>query len=86
MNYTFVYTSINTFTLHWFYLEYPKNLMKNICAIQHHNRENVMWSFISESSVFKKIKLMKGKAPRKHSLHEKTAASVLLKLFIMTHG
>jgi len=25
---------------------------------------------------------MKGKAPRKHSLHEKTAASVLLKLFI----
>ena len=27
-------------------------------------------------------KLMKGKAPRKHSLHEKTAASVLLKLFI----
>jgi len=28
------------------------------------------------------IKLMKGKAPRKHSLHEKTAASVLLKLFI----
>jgi len=28
------------------------------------------------------FKLMKGKAPRKHSLHEKTAASVLLKLFI----
>ena len=28
------------------------------------------------------IKLMKGKAPRRHSLHEKTAASVLLKLFI----
>jgi len=27
-------------------------------------------------------KLMKGKAFRKHSLHEKTAASVLLKLFI----
>jgi len=27
-------------------------------------------------------KLMKGKALRKHSLHEKTAASVLLKLFI----
>jgi len=26
------------------------------------------------------IKLMKGKTPRKHSLHEKTAASVLLKL------
>ena len=29
-----------------------------------------------------RIKLMKGKALRKHSLHEKTAASVLLKLFI----
>jgi len=28
------------------------------------------------------VKLMKGKALRKHSLHEKTAASVLLKLFI----
>jgi len=28
------------------------------------------------------IKLMKGKALRKHSLHEKTAASVLLKLII----
>ena len=31
------------------------------------------------------IKLMKGKAPRKHSLHEKTAASVLLKLFISSN-
>ena len=29
------------------------------------------------------IKLMKGKALRKHSLHEKTAASVLLKLFTL---
>ena len=28
------------------------------------------------------MKLMKGKALRKHSLHEKTAASVLLKLLI----
>jgi len=28
------------------------------------------------------VKLMKRKALRKHSLHEKTAASVLLKLFI----
>jgi len=31
------------------------------------------------------IKLMKGKALRKHSLHEKTAASVLLKLFIRSN-
>jgi len=30
------------------------------------------------------FELMKGKALRKHSLHEKTAASVLLKPFIMT--
>jgi len=28
------------------------------------------------------IELIKGKSLRKHSLHEKTAASVLLKLFI----
>ena len=32
--------------------------------------------------ILSKIKLMKGKALRKHSLHEQTAASVLLKLFI----
>jgi len=31
------------------------------------------------------IKLMKRKALRKHSLHEKTAASVLLKLFISSY-
>ena len=31
------------------------------------------------------IKLMKGKALKKHSLHEKTAASVLLKLFISSN-
>ena len=31
------------------------------------------------------FRLMKGKALRKHSLHEKTAASVLLKLFISSN-
>jgi len=31
------------------------------------------------------FKLMKGKALRKHSLHEKTAAPVLLKLFISSN-
>jgi len=31
------------------------------------------------------IQLMKGKALRKHSLHEKTAASVLLQLFISSN-
>ena len=30
-------------------------------------------------------KLMKGKALRKHSMHEKTAASVLLKLFVSSN-
>ena len=33
-------------------------------------------------AVVRNLKLMKGKALRKHSLHEQTAASVLLKLFI----
>jgi len=32
-----------------------------------------------------KVKLMKGKALRKHSLYEKTAASVLLKPFISSN-
>ena len=35
--------------------------------------------------LLRKIKLMKGKALRKHSLHEKTAASVLLKLLISSN-
>jgi len=38
-------------------------------------------SFWNRALTIKKynIKLMKGKAPRKHSLHEKTAASVFIK-------
>ena len=43
-----------------------------------------MHLFIEFTSLFPNAanrKLMKGKALRKHSLHEKTAASVLLKLF-----
>ena len=39
-------------------------------------------SIKSNDNRFVHNKLMKGKALRKHSLHEKTAASVLLKLFI----
>ena len=38
--------------------------------------------YISRSNTFQSIKLIYGKALRKHSMHEKTAASVLLKLFI----
>jgi len=37
------------------------------------------------TAVVSNIKLMKGKALRKHSQHEKTAASVLLKLFISSN-
>jgi len=37
------------------------------------------------TDIKKPTKLMKGKALRKHSLHEKTAASVLLKLFISSN-
>jgi len=38
--------------------------------------------YTTDFTSFNNIKLMKGKTLRKHSLHEKTAASVLLKLFI----
>jgi len=41
--------------------------------------ETYIWTINKHAFI---IKLMKGKALRKHSLHEKTAASVLLKLFI----
>ena len=41
----------------------------------------LIWVLFCETS-YNKLKLMKGKALRKHSLHKKTAASVLLKLFI----
>jgi len=41
--------------------------------------------FLGGNSFVEEIKLMKGKAPRKQSLHEKTATSVLLKLFISSN-
>jgi len=37
------------------------------------------------NDMYEKLKLMKGKALRKHSLHEKTAASDLLKLFMSSN-
>ena len=43
----------------------------------------IIWNIIRVHLVL--IKLMKRKALRKHSLHEKTAASVLLKLFISSN-
>ena len=46
----------------------PENVRIPSSQIEQNNKQN--------------IKLMKAKALRKHSLHEKTAASVLLKLFI----
>jgi len=48
----------------------------NVCL----DRDAPGW--ILDSLDYFYCKLMKGKALRKHSLHEKTAASVLLKLFI----
>jgi len=44
-----------------------------------------MWSMWMFKRTICTIKLMKGKALGKHSLHEKTAASVLLKLFISSN-
>ena len=41
--------------------------------------------YISPVVLFRNNKLIKGKALRKHSLHEKTVASVLLKLFISSY-
>jgi len=50
-------------------------------------RQNTIFYFDYLQTCLKRcgIKLMKGKALRKHSLHEKTAASVLLKLFISSN-
>jgi len=52
-------------------------------ALQHQKRA----ADIDVTNIFSKSvnKLMKGEALRKHSLHEKTAASVLLKLFICSN-
>jgi len=51
--------------------------------------DNINWRDVQRKNVVNieclsvlQKKLMKGKALRKYSLHEKTAASVLLKLFI----
>ena len=56
----------------------PENLAND------HNDQIKRTLFLGRhSDIVKRLdKLMKGKALRKHSLHEKTAASVLLKLFI----
>ena len=45
--------------------------------------KRTLYYYLKKTESFrKKQKLMKEKALRKHSLHEKTVASVLLKLFI----
>ena len=53
-----------------------------VCPAKLKYQQCVQQGIIKGVSNFAFIKLMKGKAPWKHSLHEKTAASVLLKLFI----
>ena len=64
-------------------LIFPRHLQQNCIPneppAQTKLREKGVWSD------FKNIKLMKMRALRKHSLHEKTAASVLLKLFISSN-
>ena len=55
------------------------NQAKRLQADQNHCVILMYTSTLYEQFI---IKLMKGKALRKHSLYEKTAASVLLKLFI----
>jgi len=55
------------------------------CRLDSFNRVFGHSAFIEYPYVCTCIKLMKGKALRKHSLHEKTAASVLLKPFICSN-
>ena len=64
----------------------------DIWSVLHHFKQRLIdcklqnWrhqiNYSSRCDTYKQFKLMKGKALRKHSLHEKTTASVLLKLFI----
>ena len=52
-------------------------LKQSLCA-----KKNNTYKY---KNAVRKLKLMKGKALRMHSLHEKTAASVLLKLLISSN-
>jgi len=63
---------VRALTLPWV-MEFQKMVRQNV-ALKNH-----IWHTRSQ------IKLMKGKALRKHILHEKTAASVVLKLFISSN-
>jgi len=60
-------------------LFYPPHLNTFLLTLRDHTM------FLEHNSKFGYRKLMKGKALRKHSLHEKIAASVLLKLFISSN-
>jgi len=55
----------------------------NKLLIAHKSR--LLFTYNDDSIRDLTIKLMKGKALKKHSLHVKTAASVLLKLFISSN-
>ena len=61
--------------------DYISSICKGTCPDQ---TEGFIFSYNIRANIFQ-VKLMKGKALRKHSLHKKTAASVLLKLFISSN-
>ena len=62
---------------------WPKSLNSKNDAIYSISEEYLIALYIMD--IIYDIKLMKGKTLRKHNLHEKTAASVLLKLFISSN-
>ena len=67
-----------------FYLQFLKWFLQQMLSYRLGTVNNFHWGFRPVVNYNNK-KLMKGKALRKHSLHEKTAASVLLKLFISSN-
>jgi len=56
--------------------------MRNFVQKKHNIKNTDTNELILFPTLGRNIKLMKRKARMKHSLHEKTAASVLMKLFI----
>ena len=63
--------------------------IKSCMKLQRRDLSYLLYNIISRTcttcTVVRIIKLMKGKALSKHSLHDKTAASVLLKPFISSN-
>ena len=64
--------------LHQNYVEFFSNIEDLVTASEYLSDAD----YLTMDWAVRWIKLMKGKALRKHSLHEKTAASVLLKPYV----